>query len=154
MNTKPTIFEKALEAANVENYLGDFDTVEAIVRAFAQAVLEADDEATLLAEVNRMALIFSGVEQGYTIVPDWHSRLGVGMKACERLNIDPEQSYQDILRSAFADYAAQLLDVLRANHDQPEDVWGWQIDAVVEHCTALLVGIIDTLYPESDADEA
>lgn len=154
MNTKPTIFEKALEAADVENYLGDFDTVEALVRAFAQNVLEADNEEAIFAEVNRMALIFSGVEQGYTIVPDWHTRDGLGVKACERLDIEPNQSYQDILRSAFADYASQFFDVVAANHDQPEDVWGWQLDAIVEHCTALLVGIIDTLYPESDADEA
>ena len=151
---KQAIFQDALATSAATNYLGDWETVEGLVRVFVQNVLQAESEQALYDECNRMALVFSGVEQDYTVVPEWHSRDGLGLKACETLGIDPDQSYQDILRAAFADYATQLLELVKTHHDQPQDTWDWQIDALVEEITALLVGLIDTLYPGEDEDTA
>jgi hypothetical protein len=31
---------------------------------------------------------------------------------------------------------------------EPEEDWGWRIDLIIEHCTSLMIGTIDTLYPQ------
>jgi hypothetical protein len=142
-----TIFQAALAVANSEGYLGNAAVIEGLVRDFVANILEATSPDTAFAECDRMALIFSGNEPGFTPIPEWNTREALGMKCAERQDVDPDQSLVDILRATFATYAIQLRGLVEDHANDPEEVWGWQIDQIIEHCTALMLGTIDTLYP-------
>lgn len=146
-------FQRGLQNAAQPGYLGNAVLVESLVRSFAQDVLQATAPDQCYAAVNKIAGVFSGVEDGYTLMPEWHDRMYLGAKACARLGIDPDQSYQDIMRSAFAEYAAQLRTVLNESADLPKDQWDFKIDAIIEHATALMLGTIDIVFPLNPDDE-
>jgi hypothetical protein len=140
-------FQKGLENAAKTGYLGNSTLVSSLVRSFAQDVLQASSPEQCYAAVNKIAEVFSGVTEGYALMPEWHNRMNLGAKACARLGIDSDQSFQDIMRSAFADYAVQLRNVLNDNAERPQDQWDFQIDAIIEHATALMLGTIDIAFP-------
>jgi hypothetical protein len=144
------IFQDALAVASSENYLGNAEVVEALARDFVANVLEATNADSAMEECNRMALIFSGNQPGYTAIPDWNTREALGMKCCERHDLDPDQSCVDILRATFGMYATQALGILQEHKDDAQESWDWKLDQIIEHCTALMLGTIDTVYP---ADE-
>lgn len=138
---------KGLRESAKDGYLGDSSLVESLVRDFASKVFAAQSIDDAYAAVNAIADIFAGVTEGFVLIEGWHDRGHLGMKACERLAINPDQSYQDILRAAFADYATQLVTIAKQSADKPESDWGWQIDAVIEHAVALMMGTIDLVFP-------
>jgi hypothetical protein len=141
-------FQAALAVANSEGYLGNAEFVEGLVRDFVANIIEATSPDTAFSECDRMALIFSGNEPGFTPIPDWNTREALGMKCAERQDVDPDQSLVDILRATFAMYAVQLRGLVEAHASDPVEDWGWKIDQIIEHCTSLMIGTIDTLYPQ------
>lgn len=145
-------FQEALAVANSEGYLGNAKVVEDLVRGFVANCVEATGPETIYADCDRLALIFSGNEPGFTPIPEWNTREALGMKCCERHDLDPNQSFVDILRATFATYAVDARDILIEHAKDPEEDWGWKIDGIIEHCTSLMIGTIDTLYPQ-DPDE-
>lgn len=141
-------FQAALAVANSEGYLGNAEVVESLVRDFVANSLEATGPESIYADCDRLSLIFSGNDEGFTPIPEWNTREGLGMKCCERHDLDPNMSLVDILRATFAMYAAQARGILIEHAKDPEEDWGWKIDQIIEHCTSLMLGTIDTLYPQ------
>ena len=141
-------FQEALAVANSEGYLGNAEVVESLVRGFVANIIEATSPDTAFSECDRMALIFSGNEPGFTPIPGWTTREALGIKCAERQDVDPDQSLVDILRATFAMYAVWLRGVVEDYAGEPEEDWGWRIDLIIEHCTSLMIGTIDTLYPQ------
>jgi hypothetical protein len=146
-SAEAAIFQDALAVASSENYLGNAEVVEGLVRDFIANVLEATTADQVFEECSRVALIFSGSQPGYTPVPDWNTREALGMKCAERHDLDPNQSCVDILRATFGMYATQVRGILIEHVDDQEEDWSWKLDQIIEHCTALMLGTIDTVYP-------
>lgn len=140
-------FQAALAVANSEGYLGNAKVVENLVRDFVANSLEATSPDSIVVDSERLALIFSGSEPSFTPIPEWNTHEALGMKCCERRDL-PFMSFADILRVTFLGYAAEARGIMVDHAKDPEEAWGWKIDHIIEHCTALMLGTIDTLYPQ------
>jgi hypothetical protein len=145
-------FQAALTVANSVGYLGNAEFVEGLVREFVANIIEATSPDTAFSECDRMALIFSGNEAGFTPIPEWNTREALGMKCCERHNLDPGQSLVDILRATFGAYAVQVRGILIEHSKKADDFWVLKVEQIFCHCTSLMLGTIDILDPQ-DRDE-
>jgi hypothetical protein len=141
-------FQAALAVANSEGYLGNSEIVEGLVRDFVANVIEATSPDTAFSECDRMALIFSGNEPGFTPIPEWNTREALGMKCADWQDVDPNQSLIDILRATFAKYAIWARSTVADYANEPNDDWRWRIDLIIEYCTSLMLGTIDTVFPQ------
>lgn len=134
--------EAGLGIAAGAGYLGDPEVVESVVRDFAARVLDAqtDDEAKKACD--DAAFVFTGIADGFTPMAAWNTRAGLGMSLCANLDIDPAQDYESILRTAFAQYAVQLLSVRAAAADHDEEWIEWNVAVVIEHATSAMLGTL------------
>lgn len=131
-------------------YLGNLDVVDGIVRQFVNDVLQAKSAPEILPIVDKMALIFAGMDDAYAVIPNWASRNELGAIICRRYGVDPDQNMVDIIRTMLFKFVSELHTVVRASVNKPEDEWQWQIDAGIEYVTAILTGVADTTHPEGE----
>lgn len=141
----------AAKRAAAENYLGDHETVDGLVRDFASAViarfnsvaegrtLPNDASAADVALCQQMADVFLGKAEGYTTVPGWNeSALPLYIRAKFTGTVQPEDD-KSVVAQIFAMLAHVIYDQIRSGTDA--DAMGREIDGSIKSLTNLLLGI-------------
>lgn len=145
-----------LKTVNKDNYLGDQQTVQFLVRNFAAHALArrgtiGDDEATKL-DVNdskTLARIFLGQDPAYPAIEDWNTVGQIDEWIAGATNVvgTPEE----VVSSALIDFLVSIYKLYnQAVFGGLDENVDWQVGASCEDTTKLLLGIMDANYTEED----
>lgn len=139
-------FTASLEAIATGGYLGSRQLLDELVRGWWYDLMTAASPDDAIAACNRLALVLAGQDPAYTVVPDWNTRAGLGMVVAERIGVDPDQNFVDILRSALAVVGTEGFTLAREYEGRPETDWQWVVDAKIEMLVSLFLGTIDLTH--------
>ncbi len=106
------MFEQSIAKLSNPNYLGKYEVVDGLVRDFVGAVMNADTEADIISASHQFAKIFAGHDPEYTQVEGWCDRFHLGRDLVKYMDVDDEQNFFDIVRTAFIEFARQLMTMV------------------------------------------
>lgn len=139
-------------------YLGNMEIVDMLVREYIGDVSNVPATGDAAAEwigerAEHFAMIFAGQNEAYEVVPGWNTYAELGMYAAKHLQIDPDQSFIEILRTAFMDIARRFFDISQRLVDEKIDEAQseFEIDAMVEETVAALMGTWEVTYPPEES---
>lgn len=143
-------FAGALNAP-ASGYLGDISVVDTLVRGYVAALANAETPEAMVAEADRMALIFSGADPAFTPIKGWNSRDELGLYIAKNYGkVDPNAPLLEILKSLFLDGALRFLEAAKAHEKHGPEASEFQIDALVEELVAVLTATWEITYPPED----
>ena len=154
-------FEDALRHAAQPQYLGDVQTVDALIRSLwigtaerrekfnsgemsRQAMLDGDKAAAF-----KIADIFRGKDPTFPTQPNWNSGHQLPAALAQRLDLDSAQGADNIVRSALGLMLSEIYGLLADDTlDDPKNKW--KVDAAIDFWTSLFLGSIDITHPRSE----
>lgn len=134
-------------------YLGNAEIVEALVRDFVSDIATATSAEEAKAAIEKKAIIFCGSDPAYETVSEWNDRLQLGMVICSRVGVDPNQDWMSIMRAGLGKLALEIRGTIQNHADQPIEEWSWQIDAMIEFWTSMLLGTLSLTHPEDSLED-
>lgn len=155
-NTLLTGIEFAKAAKDAGTYLGDFQAVSDLIRAFiaseAEAMVEGD-EALVMQIADAEALRFAGRMDGFTPIRDWAVHEQLGIYIAKHWGVDANATIVDALRGMFMKAVGQIADIIVDSHNgEAESQTRFRIDVLVEELAATLTGTWEVVFPPEDDD--
>ncbi len=135
-------------------YLGNPTLVDSLVREFVHDAAMATTEDEFMVAVNRFASIFCGSDANYTPIPNWNTRLELGLVLAERLGVDHSQDWESIMRTALMQAGLEVRGWIAEHANDAEEVWSWKVDALIEFWTSMLLGTVDLTHPKEEEADA
>lgn len=133
------------------SYLGDIAVVDSVVRAFIGALAEAETAEQMVAEADRMALIFAGQNPEFSPIPDWNTRDQLGLYIARHYGkVDPNGSLIEILKSLFLDGVIRFIDAVKAQAQLGDEAGQFRIDILIEELVAVLTATWEITYPPEE----
>lgn len=133
------MFENSIDNLNHPRYLGSSKVVDGLIRDFVAGVMNAGSEDALMSVCNRYADIFSGVDSSYVQVEGWANRSKLGHQLEIHVNVEPGQSFVDMVRTTFVIWASELMQAVVESGGSVVDVQP-KIDAFIGKAVAVLMG--------------
>lgn len=133
------MFENSIENLNHNRYLGSARVVDGLIRDFVASVMSAGSEDEVIAVSNKYGDIFSGVDASYIQVDGWANRSKLGRELEQRVGVDPDQSFVDMVRTAFVVWASELMDTVVSTAGDVEAAKP-KVDAIIQDVVAVLMG--------------
>ena len=131
--------------SNDQNYLGDRDTVEKLIRVSIQDFLDdlkRKRKDTITIHSQRMAKILLGMDKRFTPLYRWNAPGGIDSFFKVQINSE-ETDPVHIVSQAVMGMFGEVLDVIHYAGESgvlPEQ-WVWQGEAVIEKFTDLFTGV-------------
>lgn len=133
------------------SYLGDVSVVDMLVRDFIGSLGEAETPEAMVAQADRMALIFSGSEPAYSPIPGWNTRDQLGLYIVKHYGkANPNASLMEILKVMFLDAAQRFLEAVKIEGSQGPEAMEFQIDALIEELVAVLTSTWEITFPPEE----
>lgn len=142
-----TGLDAGLELASRDGYLGDWDTVEGLLRVSIKRLMDSLDEETLRREAEVFSLVFQGQEPAYHPIPDFHTRAGMSGLMARHADIRPDQSFGDMLRQLYVWTVLPLIELAAKGDAVTDEQAMTAIDGQVEYATSILIGTADVTHP-------
>ena len=132
-------------------YLGDVAVVDGLVRAFIMALSEAETGEQMVAEADRMALLFAGENPDFSPIPGWNTRDQLGLYIAKHYGkADPNKPLIEILKTLFLDGVIRFIDAVKAQAAMGDEAGQFRIDVLVEELVAVLTGTWEITYPPEE----
>lgn len=132
------MFERSVELLNHRRYLGNHSVVDGLVRDFVARVMDADSEDDVSNASADFANIFGAVDPSYVQVDGWATAAGLGRHLDEFMDVDPSQSFYDMVRTAFLMFAHQLMEAVIAGGG--DEAVQERVDGLIKRFVGILMG--------------
>jgi hypothetical protein len=154
---------QGLEIPEGKRWLNTFEEVDSIVRLFTSEYLRhlgtLSDTYTwedLGRYVDTQAGNLNDLFLGYPAEDPVYER-GVWNTPAQlghSMRIQTQISGEDRLavRDAFVQHSLAVTDIVQSHKDDPVEVWGWKIDALIEDLASAIMGIDNRLPEETDSE--
>lgn len=140
-----------LENINNDNYLGNTAVVSDLVGQFIYDISKVESPFDVMKTVNSMADIFSGLNEDYTVIPDWNDREHLGKLMAVDFGVPYDSSSTiDLFQNCFAVLALRVFDIIKETHDKSDDVKEKVIVEFKEYVVATLLGVAPTIYGKNN----
>ncbi len=142
------ILQSGIEQAEKENYLGDPEVVETLLRQTLSLVCENFSEpeekflALVKSECERLAKIFLGEDPQYAPIDGWN-KPGFIDKYLDQKNGHESESPEASLFGCFASFITSAIKIINyaGEPDVKDEHWNWQVDDLLNEYTHVLLGI-------------
>ena len=142
--------EKNVHDAVQENYLGNIGVVQYLLRDLAARAIDRYDPdrktQSLAADVEdcmKLADIFLGKDPAYAPMPSWNVEGQIDRYVSEHSEMKITGfTPREVMASVFINFLINMYELYTyaANGAKPED-WEWQVDAICDDTTNLLLGM-------------
>ena len=165
---KELVFDTGLDASLKQavkpNYLGSPEVVQALLRELGTKATKRFDPKDAPGSVTKdihdcklMADIFLGKNEDYASIPHWNDPIHIVSWVTQHSDVKGENP-DEIMASVFVNFLVDVYGLYNyaANGALPE-AWEWQVNAICETYTNLLLGIlvptVDEAFLASRQDE-
>lgn len=150
------ILQSGVEQSERENYLGDPEVVESLLRQTVSLVCRdfqkpaAEFLAETDSECTRLAKIFLGKDSQYGPMSGWNEP-GFIDKYVDKLNGEESETPEQALHGLFASFITSVIKIVNYANEPGvmKEHWDWQIDELLNEYTHVLLGLD---YHDGDQD--
>ena len=143
----------AFATATQDNWLGNRETIDAMLRTMLVEVLEvregrqtdtvteADGYARCVAVMAKNAAILLGKDASYRPIIGWNQPGGIDAHLVKELNIDEADPARRVITAQWQLVKEFCALLKQEEQGQPQEATRWQMDAGVEQMVKLMLGL-------------
>lgn len=137
-----TSLSAAVDSLNGYNHLASGKVVDHQLRLFIGHIMVAKSEDEVMDQVEKFSTIFAGLDDGFIPRVNWHNRSGLGHSLAKHYDIDENQPFFDIVRTAFLTIAERMFNIAAQHHDDEEEMKRLT-DEEINRALAIFTGAAD-----------